>query len=147
MKTSLANAFAVTGGVTLTLGVAYLIVLAHQRNREAQSQAYRAAFGWGVVLAKTCAGMLYPTFFFLILSMSRYFSTFLRRSYCVSRFVNWDLGQAFHVKISIVALTLATLHGVESGFPAFGVGSEILALTMEYAFDYLDAPAQRVTEK
>ncbi|KAK3372337.1 thiamine diphosphate-binding protein [Podospora didyma] len=33
---------------------------------------------------------------------------------------------------------------VESGFPAFGVGAEILALTMEYAFDYLDAPAQRV---
>ncbi|CRK43413.1 Pyruvate dehydrogenase E1 component subunit beta like protein [Verticillium longisporum] len=34
---------------------------------------------------------------------------------------------------------------VESGYPAFGVGSEILALTMEYAFDYLHAPAQRVT--
>lgn len=34
---------------------------------------------------------------------------------------------------------------VESGFPAFGVGSEILALTMEYAFDYLHGPAQRVT--
>ncbi|EKD14306.1 uncharacterized protein L3040_008343 [Drepanopeziza brunnea f. sp. 'multigermtubi'] len=34
---------------------------------------------------------------------------------------------------------------VESGFPAFGVGAEILALTMEYAFDYLDAPAQRIT--
>lgn len=34
---------------------------------------------------------------------------------------------------------------VESGYPAFGVGAEILALTMEYAFDYLDAPAQRVT--
>lgn len=34
---------------------------------------------------------------------------------------------------------------VESGFPAFGVGAEILALSMEYAFDYLDAPAQRVT--
>lgn len=34
---------------------------------------------------------------------------------------------------------------VESGFPAFGVGSEILALAMEYAFDYLDAPASRVT--
>lgn len=34
---------------------------------------------------------------------------------------------------------------VESGFPAFGVGSEILALSMEYAFDYLDGPAQRVT--
>ena len=37
------------------------------------------------------------------------------------------------------------LIAVESGFPAFGVGAEILALTMEYAFDYLDAPAQRIT--
>ena len=37
------------------------------------------------------------------------------------------------------------LMSVESGFPHYGVGSEILALTMEYAFDYLDAPAQRVT--
>ncbi|RMD42018.1 hypothetical protein DV735_g3126, partial [Chaetothyriales sp. CBS 134920] len=37
------------------------------------------------------------------------------------------------------------LIAVESGFPAFGVGSEILALTMEYAFDYLKAPAIRVT--
>merc|ERR1712144_38913 len=34
---------------------------------------------------------------------------------------------------------------VESGFPAFGVGAEILALTMEYGFDCLDAPAQRIT--
>ncbi|KAK4178250.1 sterol 24-C-methyltransferase erg-4 [Triangularia setosa] len=37
------------------------------------------------------------------------------------------------------------LMAVESGFPAFGVSAEILALTMEYAFDYLDAPAARVT--
>jgi len=37
------------------------------------------------------------------------------------------------------------LMAVESGFPSFGVSSEILALTMEYAFDYLDAPAVRVT--
>lgn len=37
------------------------------------------------------------------------------------------------------------LIAVESGFPSFGVASEILALTMEYAFDYLDAPAVRVT--
>lgn len=34
---------------------------------------------------------------------------------------------------------------VESGFPSFGVGSEILALTCEYAFDYLQAPPVRVT--
>ena len=37
------------------------------------------------------------------------------------------------------------LVAVESGFPSFGVGAEILALTMEYAFDYLDAPAARIT--
>ena len=37
------------------------------------------------------------------------------------------------------------LMAVESGFPSFGVAAEILALTMEYAFDYLDAPAVRVT--
>jgi pyruvate dehydrogenase E1 component beta subunit len=37
------------------------------------------------------------------------------------------------------------LMAVESGFPAFGVGAEILALTMEYAFDYLNAPAARIT--
>lgn len=34
---------------------------------------------------------------------------------------------------------------VESGFPAFGVGAELVALTCEYAFDYLDAPPARVT--
>jgi len=37
------------------------------------------------------------------------------------------------------------LVAVESGFPMFGVSSEILALSMEYMWDYLDAPAQRVT--
>ncbi|KAK1700216.1 FAD-binding domain-containing protein [Colletotrichum godetiae] len=78
----------------------------------ATTTQYRDAFGWGVVMAKTCAGMLYPTFFFLILSMSRYVSTMLRRSYRVSRFVNWDLSQAFHIKISCLALALATLHAI-----------------------------------
>jgi pyruvate dehydrogenase E1 component beta subunit len=34
---------------------------------------------------------------------------------------------------------------VESGFPAFGVGAELVALTAEYAFDYLNAPPVRVT--
>ncbi|KAJ6186878.1 Pyruvate dehydrogenase E1 beta subunit PdbA [Penicillium mononematosum] len=34
---------------------------------------------------------------------------------------------------------------VESGYPMFGVSSEILALSMEYGFDYLTAPAVRVT--
>lgn len=34
------------------------------------------------------------------------------------------------------------LIALESGFPSFGVTSEILALSMEYMFDFLDAPAQ-----
>ncbi|KXG45407.1 Transketolase, C-terminal/Pyruvate-ferredoxin oxidoreductase, domain II [Penicillium griseofulvum] len=34
---------------------------------------------------------------------------------------------------------------VESGYPMFGLSSEILALSMEYGFDYLTAPAVRVT--
>jgi pyruvate dehydrogenase E1 component beta subunit len=37
------------------------------------------------------------------------------------------------------------LLSVDSSYPLYGVGAEILATTMEYAFDYLDAPAQRIT--
>ena len=84
---------------------------------------YRAAFGWGVVLAKTSAGFLYPTFFFLILSMSRYFSTFLRRSYSVSKYINWDLSQDFHIYMSILALVLSTLHAIGHLTGSFIFGS------------------------
>jgi len=34
---------------------------------------------------------------------------------------------------------------VEEGFPQCGVGAEIIALANEYAFDYLDAPPERIT--
>jgi len=37
------------------------------------------------------------------------------------------------------------LMAIESGYPMYGVSSEILALAMEYGFDYLTAPAVRVT--
>lgn len=41
---------------------------------------------------------------------------------------------------------LARLLIVEGGFPAFGVGSEICAQIVESeAFDYLDAPVERIT--
>lgn len=73
---------------------------------------YQAAFGWGVGLAKACAGALYPTLFFLVLSMSRWFSTAMRKSYYISRVINWDLSQRFHIQMSIVALCLATLHAI-----------------------------------
>ncbi len=36
---------------------------------------------------------------------------------------------------------------VEEGWPVAGIGSEICAVVMEKAFDYLDAPAMRVTGK
>ncbi|KAK3675150.1 hypothetical protein LTR78_005084 [Recurvomyces mirabilis] len=72
----------------------------------------RAASGWGVVLAKASAGVLYPTFFFMLLSMSRHFSTFLRRNYYINRFINWDLSQIFHIRMSIVGLFFASLHAI-----------------------------------
>ncbi|MEZ5932450.1 MAG: pyruvate dehydrogenase complex E1 component subunit beta [Alphaproteobacteria bacterium] len=39
------------------------------------------------------------------------------------------------------------LVSVEEGWPRFGFGSEMAALMMEHAFDYLDAPVTRVTGK
>jgi dual oxidase len=84
---------------------------------------YRRAFGWGAVVSKTCAGVLYPTFFFLILSMSRWFSTFLRRFEHISRFINWDLSQSFHIKMSVVALFFATLHAIGHLSGSFYFGS------------------------
>ncbi|HEX6114980.1 MAG TPA: pyruvate dehydrogenase complex E1 component subunit beta [Geminicoccaceae bacterium] len=39
------------------------------------------------------------------------------------------------------------LVAVEEGWPRFGVGAEMAAIAMEHAFDYLDAPVQRVTGK
>ncbi|KAH8731856.1 FAD-binding domain-containing protein [Phaeosphaeriaceae sp. PMI808] len=87
------------------------------------SAEYTPAFGWGAVMAKTCAGVLYLTFFFLILSMSRWLSTYLRRFYTISRFVNWDLSQSFHIKISITALFFATLHAIGHLSGSFVFGS------------------------
>ncbi|THY42339.1 hypothetical protein D6C99_07477 [Aureobasidium pullulans] len=48
---------------------------------------------------------------------------------------------------SIVKSVKKTGHmmAVESGFPSFGVGAELIALTAEYAWDYLQAPPVRVT--
>ncbi len=37
------------------------------------------------------------------------------------------------------------LVSIEEGWPVAGIGSEIAALMMENAFDYLDAPVVRVT--
>ncbi|KAB8300093.1 hypothetical protein EYC80_000325 [Monilinia laxa] len=106
---------------------------------------YRHAFGWGMVMAKTCAGVLYPTLFFQIISMSRWISTLARKSYRISRFINWDLSQSFHIMISIVALFFSTVHSIGHLTGTFLYGSkpsqqeyveEVLGKEMSYG-DYL----------
>lgn len=77
-----------------------------------KNQPVRAALGWGIILSKASAGALYPSLFFVVLSMSRHLATFLRRSYLLSRFVNWDRSQSFHIQMSILSLALSTLHAI-----------------------------------
>lgn len=74
-------------------------------------------------MTKTSTGVLYPTLFFLILSMSRYLSTFARKSYYISNFINWDLSQSSHIKMSIVAIVFATLHAIGHLTGSFLYGS------------------------
>jgi dual oxidase len=118
--------WAVKGPEIVFMGLVVCFVIAFgtwQLVKYVTSPQYTPAFGWGVVLSKTCAGVLYPTFFFLILSMSRWLSTWLRRFYFISRFVNWDLSQSFHIKMSIVALVFATLHAIGHLSGSFVFGS------------------------
>jgi len=84
---------------------------------------YQAALGWGVGMAKACAGALYPTLFFMLLSMSRWFSTIMRKSYYISRAINWDLSQSFHVKMSCIAIGLGSLHAIGHLSGSFVYGS------------------------
>ncbi|SMY27133.1 unnamed protein product [Zymoseptoria tritici ST99CH_1A5] len=83
----------------------------------------RAALGWGVILAKAAAGVLYPTLVFMLLSMSRHLSTFLRRSWLVSKVINWDLSQRFHIIMSCCGLFFATLHAIGHLTGSFLYGS------------------------
>lgn len=92
---------ALTLGFSLWQGLTYFL-----------GQAYRDAYGLGVGFAKLAAGALYPVLFFMLLSMSRHFSTFLRKNYLISRLINWDLSQEFHIRMSITGLVLATMHAI-----------------------------------
>jgi dual oxidase len=104
--------------VALQLGLGIWQCLKYERGQE-----YQAAFGWGVALAKFAAGALYPTLFFLLLSMSRWWSTMMRRFYYISRFINWDHSQAFHILMSIEVLILASLHAIGHLSGTFNWGS------------------------
>ena len=55
--------------------------------------------------------------------MSRWLATFARRSYYISRFINWDLSQSFHIKMSLVALFFATTHAIGHLAGSFVSGS------------------------
>ena len=88
-----------------------------------QNSPDAAAFGWGGTVGKACAGALYPTFFFLILSTSRFFSTLLRRFRHFSRFFSLDFSQKFHIRMSCAALALATVHGLAHLAGTFTHGS------------------------
>ena len=55
--------------------------------------------------------------------MSRWWSTAMRRFYYVSRFINWDHAQAFHILMSIETLIFATLHAIGHLSGSFNFGS------------------------
>jgi hypothetical protein len=44
--------------------------------------------------------------------MSRWFGTSCRKLYYISRFVNWDLHQDFHIQMAIIALFFSSLHAI-----------------------------------
>lgn len=111
--------WSVKGPEVAFLAVVVALILAFslwQGLKYALNKRARAAFGYGVVVAKFAAGAMYPTFFFMILSMSRWFATFCRKSYLVSRVINWDLSRTFHIRMSCLALFLSLLHTLSHVF-------------------------------
>jgi respiratory burst oxidase len=87
------------------------------------NQRARTALSVGLVVAKFSAGAMYPTFFFLIVSMSRWLATLCRKSYLISRFVNWDHSRSFHIQMSCLALLLALTHTIGHLSGTFVYGS------------------------
>lgn len=55
--------------------------------------------------------------------MSRWFATACRQFYHLSRFVNWDRNQSFHIWMACVALFFGTLHGIGHLAGTFNLGS------------------------
>ena len=83
-----------------------------------------AALGWGVIMAKTCAGALYPTMFFLVLSMSRWTVTLLRNSAYLSGVINFDKFRSFHIRMAVCAFVLSILHTIGHLSGSFVHGSK-----------------------
>lgn len=78
-----------------------------------------------VILAKTCAGILCPTVFFMVLSMSRWFATWARKKNILSRAVNWDYSQKFHVIMACETIFFSCLHAIGHLAGSFVHGSRV----------------------
>ena len=76
------------------------------------NQDVRHALGWGVIVAKTATGPIYPTIFFMILSMSRWLATWSRKFPGLRQIVNWDLYRGFHIYMCCCCLFFGTVHGL-----------------------------------
>ena len=83
------------------------------------------ALGPGVVIAKGAVGVLYPTMFFMLMSMSRWLAVFMTRwgPEFFSSLINWDLHQAFHGWMAIEALLFGTIHSISHLTGSFKHGS------------------------
>lgn len=92
--------------------------------RYALGVQYQEAFGWGVAMSKFAAGALWPTLFLLLLSMSRWSSTMMRRFTCISWLLTWDRTRTFHILMSIEVLILSTVHAIGHLSGTFNWGSK-----------------------
>ena len=90
----------------ITFGVWQLVTYARDR------PLVKSALGTGVVIAKFSAGVLYPTTFFMILSMSRWCATYCRRYTWLGSAINWDYSRSFHIYMAIATIFFGMLHGI-----------------------------------
>ncbi|UZJ51195.1 hypothetical protein CBS101457_000515 [Exobasidium rhododendri] len=72
----------------------------------------RDAFGTGMLVAKFCAGLLYPTLCLMVLSMSRTCASLVRRSKYLRSFVDWEYARNFHIKMACLAYFFGIFHGI-----------------------------------
>ena len=111
-----------------------------------KDQQARHALGWGVIIAKTAAGAIYPTIFFMILSMSRWLATFARKIPGVRQFINWDLYRGFHIYMSCSCLFFASVHAIAhlcGDFVWASRSSHQLAVEQLWGMQWFNTPYDR----
>jgi respiratory burst oxidase len=132
------NVLFLTFVVAFILGISLWQLLIYALSGEA-----RAALGWGVIVAKGSAGAIYPIFIFMLLSMSRHLQTFVRRSRIISRIIDWDHAQVFHIYICIAGLFFASLHAIGHLSGSFVFASRTSPEAQQAIGSYLGVPTPR----